>query len=223
MTWKDAALVVLAGAVLLLFLRPRPEPPPDPGAPLRTAELIARLSAEGWAVTRAEAVGELTRALLEVRDSAATLEVRAAQLAGQVQLLGGEVRATADLLAEARTQLELLAAVDTTPRGRTASSSWDDGTFFGTVLYREEPPEPARFVFPELGARIEATLALAEGPDGSLLFSAAAADPRVHLTLDRPRYQPPEPEYRCTWSTRLRWGVGGTTLGSFLSLILGSR
>lgn len=215
--WKPAGTALLALVAVLGWLR-EPKPPEQPFEEERTEELIRQLADQGWAVTRAEAVGDLTGALLAARDSTDALSVLYADAARQASLLGGRVASLTELLAEAEANLAGAAQRDTVyvegEQRERAFINFDDGVFAGRVAYLFAPVDSFSV---ELRARIEAALTMTEAPDGTMLFAATSADPRVRLSLGSASWSPPAPVQVCSWRTRGRW----TAFGGFLGVLGG--
>lgn len=208
--WKPIGTALLVLFAVLGWLR-EPDPPENPWAEAQTEELIRQLSEDGWSVMRAEAVGDLTRAMIEAGDSADARSLQLAAAARQAALLGGEVRSLAQLLSEARDSLALPAKRDTVylngEMRERATTEYEDDVFSARIAYLFEPVDSFSVA---LEARINAVLTQTEGPDGTILFSATSDDSRVFVGLERAVWSPPPPVQFCSWRTRGTWAsIGG--------------
>ena len=230
MRHERVALLVATGLVVILLARDgcRGKPPVDPAAPARTDAMIQALRDEGWTVMEAAVVSDLIKHAASLEQDTAKLHRALAKLAQEAFVAGAELHAVAELHAEAATALRLAGVEhgDTLrrlTRGDTAAyagllppfmpdsitAEFDDGVFSGAVGFL---PRENEF---RLGirARIAAALAIVEGADGRVLFSAVPSDERVTLSIQGASWQPPAPVQHCSLGTRIRWGLGGLAVG----------
>lgn len=225
-------LAALLGCVAALALIAYfwPQPPPRPGQPtrsdtLRSVLLIEQLEARGFVVQEAAVHRDLVTEIQTLRDSTDFLARARADLARQVETLGGRLHAVTELHAEAETALRLSgeafvadssASIEVEKHATPDSVRWTyaDSTFGLDATYL--PPDTLDVH--RLSARVSAALAWTETPDRRLVVSAIPSDSRVHLSLEMSAYQLPDmPTGTCSRWCRL--GLRGQ--GALLGLIVG--
>lgn len=184
---------------------------------LATVALEARAAELGWETSFAretERGQTLARWLQDSRDSTALLQDEVAELAREVETLGGELRVVAEMYARAVGQIEAHDAVlHTSAEGPDSITGHvDDGLLSADVTATLEPPTVA---IPRYSVELALALGWIEAPDGRALVTARASDPRVELRFGETYYDPPAPIQVCTFGQRLEagaWG-GGIALG----------
>lgn len=184
---------------------------------LRTVVLEERAVAQGWRTQLVQATSEMEAELQEERSRGALLEEEKAELAREVEALGGRLTLVTDLYAEARGQITAHAEVhgDDQEAPDSITAPVDDGLLEGRVAYF---PAPREFDL-EYSVGIALTAAVAEAPDGRGLLTLMATDPRVSLSYGEVLYQRPEPVQHCSvWQQARAAGYGA--LGSELIQIL---
>lgn len=176
---------------------------------LRTETLAARASAQGWEVRFGSEVarGEtLAGWLQEARDSTALLASQKAELAAEVELLGGRILTLTDLYASVVGQVEAHDATvhtsaleDAAPQVDSVTAPVDDGLLTGRLAYF--PPASLSL---EYSVELALALGWTVGADGRALATAMASDPRVRLRVGEAWYQPPAPIAHCSFGTRAK-------------------
>lgn len=192
-------------------------------AAMRTEALATRIDSAGWELRIAEATSGLEQLLQAAADSNARLAREKADLATQVEQLGGELRALADVNATLEGRIASLATLHASEDSAVAQSDsitapLDDGLLRGRVAYF---PEPQTF---DVSYRVALgmTLGLIEAPDGRQMVTARADDSRVGITFGDVYVQPPEPVVYCSLGRRVLDGLIGAGVGGTVSTILGA-
>lgn len=188
-------------------------------AELRTDELHARTEAQGWRTQLVQATSELEAQLQEERSRGALLEEEKAELAREIETLGGRLQIMADLYADARGQLTARAELhgdQEAPDSITAPVN--DGLLEGRVAYF---PAPREFDL-EYSVGIALTAAVAEAPDGRGLLTLMATDPRVSLSYGEVLYQRPEARRYCSLGQRARHWLEGAVVSELFQITLSS-
>lgn len=179
---------------------------------IRSEELAAQTSALGWETRFALTTEALTERLLSLMDSTALLGEEKAELARQVELLGGRLALLTDLYAEFRGTIETHdAVVHSSPANITGNipdsvtAQVNDGTLSGRLVYRP----PSTLAVDPYRVALELVLGLAETPDGRALVTARSPNPAVSLRYGDVFWSPPPPVQFCSLGTRLEWGAWG--------------
>jgi hypothetical protein len=159
--------------------------------------------------------GDLARWLQARGDTLGAAEEAFAELAREAEALRGHVAVWRELAMDYRSQIEATGEVYYRAESTEAlpdSVTWtlDDGLLTGRAV--TEPPRAWAFRM-DYGVRIEGELVDVVAPDGRLLVTARASDPRVALSFGSVRWDPPPPERYCGWGTKLRWALGGAAAG----------
>lgn len=186
---------------------------------LRTVVLEERAAAQGWRTQLVQATSDLEAELMEAREREALLVDEKAELAREIQALGGRLAIMADLYADARGQLTARAELhggEETPDSITAPI--DDGLLEGRISYR---PLPRVFDL-EYSVGIALTAAVSEAPDGRGLLTLMATDPRVSLSYGEVLYQQPEPVRYCSLGQRARHWLEGAVVSELFQITLRS-
>lgn len=174
---------------------------------LRTEALELRLDSAGWETRLVGATANLEELLQEAGDSLELFAAENADLARQVEELGGELRAVATMYAELAGSIE---AHDATVHGPPAapdsiSAGISDGLLEGRLVYRP----PATLAIDPYHVRLALALGWVEAPDGRALLTARAQDPRVALSFGDVYYQAPAPVEFCGFGAKVKAGVVG--------------
>jgi len=188
---------------------------------LRTETLAARASAMGWETRFAGTTEALARQLQERRDSLVLLSQEKADLAREVELLGGRLESMVDLYASAVGTIEAHDAVvhrsdliGSDPSGGQLVDSItghvSDGLLSADVKATVEPPTVS---IPSYSVELALALGWTVGADGRALATAMPLDPRVTLRIGEAWYSPPPPVNYCGWGTRAKWALGGAAVG----------
>jgi hypothetical protein len=197
---------------------------------LRTETLTARAAAMGWETRLASATEDLELRLQELGDSTALLAREKAELAREVEELGGRLATMVDLYASLAGTIETHDAVvhssDSAHTGESVYSpvnkvdsvtaAIDDGLLSGRMAF--VPPSTLDL---DYSVRLALALGIIEAADGRLLATARAEDPRVALTFGEVYWSPPAPVNYCGIMTRIGWGLGGAGIGFGAGLTLG--
>lgn len=187
---------------------------------LRTVALEAATAAMGWETRLVSATDGLERRLQEAVDSSDVLELANAELAREVEELGGELRAVATMYAELAGSIEVhdatvhVSAPGAAPDSVTAAV--DDGLLSGRLVYRP----PATLAIDPYRVELALALGWIEAPDGRALLTARAANPRVRLSFGDVYYQPPAPVEFCGFGAQLKAGAIGGGAAELLRLLL---
>lgn len=181
---------------------------------LRTVELLARLDSTHWQTIQAQTVTDLEELLQRANDSTDVLASDKAQLAQDIETLGGQLRALTDMYANAVGQIESHeATVHASDTARAAPDSVtalvDDGLLRANLSF--VPPQTLGI---DYRVRLALTLGWLEAPDGGVYATARASDDRVELRYGDAFYQPPDPVEFCGLGTKATWaGIGGLSAG----------
>lgn len=182
---------------------------------LRTVVLAERAAAQGWRTQLVTATADLETRLHEAEGRGALLEAEKAELAREIETLGGRLAIMTDLYADARGQIVAHADVhgsnETAPDSITAPV--DDGLLSGRVAYFPAPQTIDLSYHLSLGL----TVAVSEAPDGRGLVTVMPERPDlVTLSYGETLYQRPEPVRICSLGQRAEtagWAVGLWELG----------
>lgn len=173
---------------------------------LRTEQLRLQLEARGFETRLASATDDLERRLQESVDSTDALSRINAELAREVELLGGSVRSLAEMYVGAVGTIEASAAeaFRSAPDAPPDSIVGDvtDGLLRARVRATVTPPTvgiPAWSI-----DSLALVASVSETADGRALFAARAVDPRVTIQLGDVYYQPPPPVAFCSFGTRAK-------------------
>jgi hypothetical protein len=194
-------------------------------ASLRTAVLEERTAAQGWRTQLVQATSELEAQLQDSRDRGALLEAEKAELAREIQTLGGRLAIMADLYADARGQIVAHAEVhvaDSSASNEAGNPAMpdsitapvDDGLLTGKVSYY--PPRNAFGLDYRISLGI--TLAASEAPDGQTLVTAMAEHERVSLRFGEIKVAAPRQVEHCSLTSRVQTSavaIGAWELGKF--------
>lgn len=187
---------------------------------LRTELLAVRLDSAQWATRLVESTEGLEERLQFSRDSTVLLSSEKADLAREVEALGGRILVLADMYAEARGQLEAAATTHESVGNTTEiitdsiTAPFDDGLLRGRVAYF---PAPSHFSV-QYTAHIALALGMIDTPDGRMLLSARAPDSRVALSYGEVLFQRPEPIRVCSLGQKA--GAGLKVYGALRTLEL---
>ena len=190
---------------------------------IRAERLMASIDSAGWEARLVDATEGLEAQLQEARESGALLAEEKADLAAEVETLGGELRAMADMYVELagsiRTHDATVHVSDTAAvQPDSVTAPVDDGLLRGKIAFFP----PSSF---DLDYRLQVALALGwiDAPDGRLLITARATDSRVGLSYGDVFYQPPAPVAYCSVGEKARWatyGAGALELGQLVAGVL---
>lgn len=189
---------------------------------LRAVVLEERAAAQGWRTQLVQATSGLEAQLMEARDREALLVDEKAELAREIQALGGRLAIMTDLYADARGQIIAHADV----HGDSSSDRWtpesvpdsitapvDDGLLSGRLAYF---PAPQAFDL-QYAISLGLTVAVSEAPDGRGFVTVMPERPDlVSLSYGEVLYQRPEPVQVCSLGQRAEtagWAVGIWELG----------
>ena len=227
---STALIVLLAGACIALYVSGRLEArgiDRDRAelAQLKAERLVEIVDSAGWSVRLVEATRDLERKLQAEESRGALLEAEKAALAREVETLGGELRALADMYADLSGQIETHDAVvhasdssASVPDSVTAQV--DDGLLSGRIAF--VPPSTLDL---EYRARLALVLGWVEAPDGRALITAKAEHPSVTLSFGEVFYQPPAPVAYCSLGQRAKtagWSIGLWEAGKLAARIFRS-
>ena len=207
--WAIVGVAVVLVALLYAIGRDR-EGDVTRSDEIRSDSLIAQLQQRGYEVREAKAYRDLLAYLKEMEDSTSLLNKSRAELAQKVEVLGGQVRAAANLRARVDTVLQLVGEEHADSVGGADSVTWAyrDSTFALDATYR--PPDTLAVA---LGARVAIALAWIETPDRRLIATAHPTDSRVQIELSEVAYQLPEVRGACDfWCRRGLEARGGAVV-----------
>lgn len=182
---------------------------------LRSERLEAVVDSLGWEQRIASETEDLARQLQEARDENDLLATEKADLAREVETLGGRLAYVTDMYAGLASSLETAETtvfVDSVSnQADSVTAPLDDGLLSGRVAYRFGP---STFHL-DYRVALALSLAMVDLPDGRQQAIARAADPRVDLRFGELYYEAPEPVRTCSLGQRAQtaaWSIGGWKL-----------
>ncbi len=191
---------------------------------LRTEVLGERAAALGWETRMVGTTEQLEQRLQELGDSTALLAREKADLAREVELLGGRLESMVDLYAGVVGTIERHDAVvhhsapdSTTVVLDSITGHVSDGLLSADVTATVEPPTVS---IPSYSVELALALGWTVAPDGRALATAMASDPRVTLRVGEAWYQPPAQITRNSFWTRLKDHGRGYAFGRLLEFAL---
>lgn len=184
---------------------------------LRSVELNLLLEESGWETVSVNVAKNLTMRLQQERDSTDAVRMRNADLARDVELLGGYLREMTEMYAEAVGQIESHGTTHMTGQETdSVTATVDDGLLSGRLFYRTTGNVLG---IDPYNVRVSLTTGIVELPNGQWSAIADADDDRVVINIDQVRRDPPEPLQICSLGQKAPWYGYGVLTGGIAALL----